>query len=54
MWLWDQGSPHITHYTQSTIGQPQMMVMTDVAEVFVPMVDGFLVSITESQALVEM
>eukprot|EP00731_Ephydatia_muelleri_P029503 Em0021g26a len=39
---------------KSTIGQPQMMVMTDVAEVFVPMVDGFLVSITESQALVEM
>ena len=36
-----------------TLAQPQMMVLTDVSEVFVPMVEGFLVSVEEAKAVVE-
>ena len=33
--------------------QPQMMVMADVDDVFVPMTDGFLVSVEESKTVLE-
>ena len=35
------------------LAQPQMLVMTDVDDVFVPMVDGFLVSLTEARTVLE-
>ena len=38
---------------KSNMAQPQMMVMTDVDDVFVPMVDGFLVSVTEARTVLE-
>ena len=38
---------------QGSLAQPQMMVLTDVEEVFVPMVDGFLVSVDESRPMLE-
>nr|XP_028598836.1 protein transport protein Sec24D [Podarcis muralis]XP_028598837.1 protein transport protein Sec24D [Podarcis muralis]XP_028598838.1 protein transport protein Sec24D [Podarcis muralis] len=34
------------------LGQPQMMVVTDVSEVFVPLLDGFLVNFQESKAVI--
>ncbi|XP_036306070.1 protein transport protein Sec24D [Pipistrellus kuhlii] len=37
---------------KSNLAQPQMMVVTDVAEVFVPLLDGFLVNYHESQAVI--
>lgn len=37
---------------KSSLAQPQMMVVTDVSEVFVPLLDGFLVSYQESQAVI--
>ncbi|XP_054998055.1 protein transport protein Sec24D isoform X1 [Sorex araneus] len=37
---------------KSNLAQPQMMVVTDVAEVFVPLLDGFLVNYQESQAVI--
>ena len=38
---------------RASLAQPQMMVLTDVAEVFVPLVDGFLVNVEEAKALLE-
>ncbi len=38
---------------KANMAQPQMMVMTDVDDVFVPMVDGFLVDIAEARTLLE-
>ncbi|XP_075837573.1 protein transport protein Sec24D [Microtus pennsylvanicus] len=37
---------------KSNLAQPQMMVVTDVAEVFVPLLDGFLVNYQESQSVI--
>lgn len=37
---------------KSTLAQPQMMVVTDVGEVFVPLLDGFLVNYQESQSVI--
>ncbi|XP_020863940.1 protein transport protein Sec24D isoform X1 [Phascolarctos cinereus] len=37
---------------KSNLAQPQMMVVTDVAEVFVPLLDGFLVNYQESKAVI--
>ncbi len=38
---------------KETLAQPQMMVLTDVSDVFVPMVDGFLVSVAEARTMLE-
>lgn len=38
---------------KESLAQPQMMVLTDVSEVFVPMVDGFLVDFSEARSVVE-
>ncbi len=38
---------------KGTMVQPQMMVMTDVNDVFVPMTDGFLVSLDEARTVLE-
>ncbi|KAM6075917.1 protein transport protein Sec24D [Chlamydotis macqueenii] len=37
---------------KSSLAQPQMMVVTDVGEVFVPLLDGFLVNFQESRSVV--
>ena len=36
-----------------SLAQPQMMVLTDIGDVFVPMVDGFLVNVTEARTVLE-
>ncbi|XP_067256107.1 protein transport protein Sec24D isoform X1 [Chanodichthys erythropterus] len=44
----------ILHFynVKSALAQPQMMVVSDVAEMFVPLLDGFLVNFQESQAVI--
>uniref|UniRef100_A0A3B3RQ26 SEC24 homolog D, COPII coat complex component n=1 Tax=Paramormyrops kingsleyae TaxID=1676925 RepID=A0A3B3RQ26_9TELE len=37
---------------KSSLAQPQMMVVSDVAEMFVPLLDGFLVDFQESRAVI--
>ncbi|KAL6036357.1 hypothetical protein STEG23_004438, partial [Scotinomys teguina] len=37
---------------KSNLAQPQMMVVTDVGEVFVPLLDGFLVNYQDSQSVI--
>lgn len=37
---------------KSTLAQPQMMVVSDTAEMFVPLLDGFLVSYQESRVVI--
>lgn len=38
---------------KGSLVQPQMMVVGDVADVFVPMVDGFLVKLSESESVLQ-
>ena len=38
---------------KGNMAQPQMMVITDVDDVFVPIVDGFLVSLSEARTVLE-
>ena len=38
---------------KASLAQPQMMVLTDISEVFVPMVDGFLVNVDEAKPMIE-
>ena len=38
---------------QSNLAQPQMMVVSDVQDVFVPLLDGFLVTLDESEAVID-
>ena len=35
------------------MAQPQMMVVSDVDDVFVPLLDGFLVKPSESEAVID-
>ncbi|KAJ8382885.1 hypothetical protein SKAU_G00036630 [Synaphobranchus kaupii] len=44
----------ILHFynVKSTLAQPQMMVVSDVAEMFVPLLDGFLVDFQESRSVI--
>ncbi|XP_059891855.1 protein transport protein Sec24D isoform X7 [Gadus macrocephalus] len=44
----------ILHFynVKSALAQPQMMVVSDTAEMFVPLLDGFLVSYAESRAVI--
>ncbi|XP_056156037.1 protein transport protein Sec24D [Lampris incognitus] len=44
----------ILHFynVKSTLAQPQMMVVSDTAEMFVPLLDGFLVNYQESKAVI--
>lgn len=37
---------------KSALAQPQMMVVSDTAEMFVPLLDGFLVNYQESQTVI--
>uniref|UniRef100_A0A8C1PX43 SEC24 homolog C, COPII coat complex component n=1 Tax=Cyprinus carpio TaxID=7962 RepID=A0A8C1PX43_CYPCA len=38
---------------KASLAQPQMMVVSDVADMFVPLLDGFLVSVSESRVVIE-
>ncbi|XP_028999109.1 protein transport protein Sec24D [Betta splendens] len=44
----------ILHFynVKSTLAQPQMMVVSDTAEMFVPLLDGFLVNYQDSRAVI--
>ncbi|XP_063261919.1 protein transport protein Sec24C isoform X4 [Prinia subflava] len=37
---------------KSSLAQPQMMVVSDVADMFVPLLDGFLVNVSESRTVI--
>ncbi|KAJ8250554.1 hypothetical protein COCON_G00224760 [Conger conger] len=37
---------------KGSLAQPQMMVVSDVADMFVPLLDGFLVNVNESRAVI--
>ncbi|XP_036402528.1 protein transport protein Sec24C-like isoform X2 [Megalops cyprinoides] len=37
---------------KGSLAQPQMMVVSDVADMFVPLLDGFLVNVAESRAVI--
>ncbi|XP_046354960.1 protein transport protein Sec24C-like [Haliotis rufescens] len=38
---------------KSTLAQPQMLVVSDVDDMFVPLLDGFLVKLSESEAVID-
>ena len=38
---------------KASLAQPQMMVLTDISEVFVPTVEGFLVNAEEAKVVLE-
>ncbi len=38
---------------RSSLGQPEMMVVGDVQDVFVPLVDGFLVTVDEADVAIQ-
>lgn len=38
---------------KSTMAQPQMLVVSDVSDMFVPLLDGFLVNVNESRPVIE-
>lgn len=38
---------------KSSLAQPQMMVVSDVSDMFVPLLDGFLVNVKESRLVIE-
>lgn len=38
---------------KSSLAQPQMMVVSDVADMFVPLLDGFLVNVNESRTVID-
>ena len=40
-------------FWQSNLAQPQMMVVSDIEDVFVPLVDGFLVNLQEARSVVD-
>lgn len=39
--------------SQANLAQPQMMIVSDVNDVFVPLLDGFLVDAKESKMVIE-
>jgi ABC-type nickel/cobalt efflux system permease component RcnA len=38
---------------QSSLAQPQMLVVSDLEDMFVPLLDGFLVTLSESEAVID-
>lgn len=38
---------------QSNLAQPQMLVVSDIQDVFVPLLDGFMVKLSESEAVID-
>jgi Sec23/Sec24 trunk domain len=41
-------------FMQGSLAQPQMLVVSDIQDVFVPLLDGFLVTLAESEAMIDM
>lgn len=47
-------STHLHFYNvKENLAQPQMMIMSDVKDAFVPLLDGFLVNYKEAKGVVE-
>lgn len=46
---------HTIHFynLKSAMGQPQMLVVGDITDVFVPLVDGFLVTVDEAETAIQ-
>lgn len=46
---------NVLHFynVRANLVQPQMMVVGDVEDVFVPMVDGFLVKLSEADTVIQ-
>lgn len=38
---------------KASLAQPQMMVVSDVSDMFVPLLDGFLVNVNESRQVID-
>lgn len=38
---------------KASLAQPQMLVVSDVSDMFVPLLDGFLVNVKESRLVIE-
>lgn len=38
---------------KSSLAQPQMLVVSDVSDMFIPLLDGFLVNVNESRLVIE-
>ena len=38
---------------QGNLAQPQMLVVSDLEDVFVPLLDGFLVKVSESEVVID-
>jgi hypothetical protein len=38
---------------KASLAQPQMLVVSDVADMFVPLLDGFLVNVKESRMVID-
>lgn len=38
---------------KSSLAQPQMLVVSDVSDMFVPLLDGFLVNVNESRLVID-
>ena len=38
---------------KSSLAQPQMLVVSDVSDMFLPLLDGFLVNVNESRVVIE-
>ena len=38
---------------KGSLAQPQMLVVSDLEDVFVPLLDGFLVTLAESEAVID-
>lgn len=38
---------------KGNLAQPQMLVVSDLEDVFVPLLDGFLVTVAESEAVID-
>lgn len=38
---------------QGNLAQPQMLVVSDLEDVFVPLLDGFLVKLSESESVID-
>lgn len=54
--------PHFTSFPamrslltllQGNLAQPQMLVVSDLEDVFVPLLDGFLVTLAESETVID-
>ena len=43
----------VKYLFQGALAQPQMLVVSDVEDMFVPLLDGFLVTLAESEAVID-